>query len=208
MTLQTRDRRALTMLAVSAILGLVYQYWPASSGPAVVAPNGDPITLAERRLNKAREIAAALPAKQDVYKKVSTDLAAQEKGIIVADTAAQAQAQLIQIVKSLTAAENPPIEIRSTDIGPVREFGDAYGEASIGVQLDCRIDQLVNLLAAISARPEMIATSDLRVASANAKDKIVGVRVTISAVVPRKLVPARNGPAGQARFGGQPPCWY
>ncbi|HSR05710.1 MAG TPA: GspMb/PilO family protein, partial [Bryobacteraceae bacterium] len=129
--------------------------------------------------------------KENVFKKVSADLAAREKGIIQADTAAQAQAQLIQIVRRLGAAENPAIEIRSTELNPIRPFGDSYGEASVAVQIECRIDQLVNLLAALETQPELVATSDLRVLSSNAKEKTVAVRVTVSGVVPRRLVPEK-----------------
>jgi len=51
----------------------------------------------------------------------------------------------------LAAAENPPIDIRSTELTPVHPFGDSYGEASVAVQIECRIDQLVNLLAALQS---------------------------------------------------------
>jgi len=59
------------------------------------------------------------------------------------------------------------------------------------VQIECRIDQLVNLLASLETQPELVATSDLRVLSSNAKEKTVAVRVTISGVVPRRLVPEK-----------------
>jgi hypothetical protein len=59
------------------------------------------------------------------------------------------------------------------------------------VQIDCRIDQLVNILAALGSQPELVSTSDLRVASSNAKEKTVGVRLTVSGVVPRRLVPEK-----------------
>ena len=48
------------------------------------------------------------------------------------------------------------------------------------------------MLAAIPAQPELVATSDLRVMSSNAKDKSVGVRLTLSGVVPRRLVPDKS----------------
>src|SRR5579872_3587536 len=153
MNLRPRDRRALAWLAVSALLGLVIHFWPANeSTAAVVAPVGDPVALAETRLARLREAAATVPAKETVFKKVSADLAAREKGIITADTAAQAQAQVIQIVRRLGAAENPPVEIRSTELNPIRPFGDAYGEASVAVSVECRIDQLVNILASLEAQ--------------------------------------------------------
>ncbi len=192
MTLQPRERRAIALLAVSAILAIAYRFWPEDSGTVVVAPTSDSVALAEKRLAKLRDTAAAVPAKQDIYKKVSRDLAAREKGLIQAETVAQAQAQLIQIVRRVGGAENPPVEIRSTELGTVRPLGDAYGELSISVQIECRIDQLVNILAAIPAQPELISTSDLRVTSTSAKDKTVGVRLTISGIVPRRLAPQRG----------------
>jgi hypothetical protein len=189
MNLRPRDRRALAWLAVSALLGLVIHFWPASdSAAAVVAPMGDPVALAETRLARLREIAATVPGKESVFKKVSAELATRETGIIKADTGAQAQAQVIQIIRSLGAAEIPPIEIRSTELTPVRPFGDSYGEVSVAVQIECRIDQLVNLLAALQTEPQLVATSDLRVLSSNAKEKTVSVRLAVSGVVPRRLV--------------------
>jgi hypothetical protein len=199
MTMQPRDRRALALLAVSAILALAVRFWPSSdSTVAVVAPAGNPVKQAETRLARLRESAATVPAKEEILKKVSADLAAREKGIITADTAAQAQAQLIQIVRRLGAAESPAIEIRSTELNGIRPLGDAYGEASVSVQIECRIDQLVNLLAALESQPELVATRDLRVTSSNAKEKTVGVRLSVSGVVPRRLVPEKSKSGGAA----------
>jgi hypothetical protein len=191
MNLSPRDRRALAWLAVAVVVGLVVFYWPAGGGAAVVAPSSDAITLSETRLARLREVAATVSAKENVLKKVSADLAVREKGIIQADTAAQAQAQLIQIVRRLGAAENPPIEIRSTELNAIHPFSDSYGEASVSVQIECRIDQLVNLLASLETQPELVATSDLRVLSSNAKEKTVSVHVTVSGIVPRRLVPEK-----------------
>jgi Type II secretion system (T2SS), protein M subtype b len=191
MNLSPRDRRALAILGVAVLLGLVYEFWPSSNVLKVVAPSTGSVALVEKRLEKMRETAATVPAKEAILKQVSADLAARENGLIKADTAAQAQAQLIQIFRRIGSAENPPLEVRNTEIGPVRPLGDAYGEVLVSVQTECRIDQLVNVLAAIPAQPELIASSDLRVMSSNAKEKTVGVRLTLSGVVPRRLVPAK-----------------
>ena len=192
MNLSPRDRRALAALSVAVILGLIYRFWPGDSTPAVVAPAAGNLALTEKRLAKLRETAATVPAKETILKQVSSDLATREKGLIAADTAAQAQAQLIQIFRRIGGTEAPPVEIRATEIGPVRPLGDAYGEALVSVQIECKIDQLINMLAAIPAQPELVATSDLRVMSSNAKEKTVGVRLTLSGIVPRKLVPEKK----------------
>ncbi len=121
------------------------------------------------------------------------ELATREKGVIQADTLAQAQAQLVQIVRRLTSAQTPPIEVRSVEIGQARPLGEQYGEIWVPMSFECRIEQLVNLLADMTAQPELIATSELRVSAANQTDKTINVRLIISGVVPRKLVPEKRG---------------
>ena len=134
-----------------------------------------------------------MPQKQEILKQVSGDLALREKGLIIADTAQQAQSQIIQILRKLGHDENPRVEMRSQEFGAVRPLGDVYGEVLVTVQIDCGIDQLVNILVGLAARPELIASNELRVTSSNAKDKTIGVRLTVSGVVPRKLIPGKKG---------------
>ena len=44
-------------------------------------------------------------------------------------------------------------------------LGDAYGAANVAIQVDCPIEQLINLLTAIAAQPELIYTNELRLTS-------------------------------------------
>lgn len=185
-------RRSLAFGAVTLLLGLIVRMWPDSSAPAVVAPSADTVAAAEKRLANLRDLAAAVPAKEEILKRASGELAAREKGLLVADTAAQAQAQLVQIFRELGKAENPPVEIRSTDSFNIHPFGDAYGEATVAVNFECHVEQLINILSAIAARPDLVSTSDIRVTASNAKDKTIGARITLAGVVPRKLVPERH----------------
>jgi hypothetical protein len=151
--------------------------------------------MAEKHLAKLREAAATVPQKQEILKQVSGDLAVREKGILIADTAQQAQSQIIQVLRKLGHDENPPVEIRSQEFGEVRALNDVYGEVLVAVQVECGVDQLVNMMAGLAARPELIASNDLRVTSANPKTKTIGVHLTVSGVVPRKLVPGKKGAA-------------
>jgi type II secretion system (T2SS) protein M len=197
MTLQPRDRRALAMLVVAGLLWFIAdRLWTADSTAGVVVPAGNPVTLAETRLAKLRDAAATVASKEEILKQVSADLAPREKGMLAAETAAQAQARLLQIVRGVGAAENPPVEIRGTELNPIRPLGDVYGEASVTVQIDCRMDQLVNMMAAVQSQPEWIATRDLRILSANAREKTVNARLTVSGVVPRRLVPEKPKTGG------------
>ena len=185
-------RRNLAFGAVSLILGVIVRFWPEDSAPAVQASPADTIPAAERRLANLRAVMATVPGKEEVAKKINADLATRERGLLVADTAPQAQAQLIEIFRAIGRAENPPVEIRTTEGFALRPLGDAYGEASVTIGLDCRIDQLVNILAGIAARPELVATSELRIGASNPKEKTVAVHMTLSGVVPRKLVPEKH----------------
>ena len=192
--MSTRDRKAIRYLVLSLSLSLpffVYKLWPESPVPAAAAPVQS-VDQAEKRLARLREIAVTVPGKEEVLKVASAELADREKGLILADTAAQAQAQLLQMLRRLAAAVTPPIEVRSNEIGPVGPFGDAYGSVTVSLQMECRIEQLVNLLAAIATQPELISTNDLRVTSSSPKDKGVGARITVTGLVPRKLLPEKK----------------
>lgn len=186
-------RRMLAWTLVSGILSLIWTYWPSSSGAAVAVASTDSVGMAEKHLAKLREAAATVPQKQEILKQVSGDLALREKGILVADTAQQAQSQIIQLLRKLGHDENPPVEIRSQEFGEVRALNDVYGEVLVSVQIECEIEQLVNIMVGLAARPELIASNELRVTSANPKTKTIGVHLTVSGVVPRKLVPGKKG---------------
>jgi hypothetical protein len=190
MTVTPRERRALAWMGVSVALSGIAYFWPSSSGgtTAVVAPT-DSIALAEKRLARLRDTAATVPQKEEILKGVSADLAKREKGLIPGETAAQAQAALLQILRRLCAAQQ--IEVKATDLVGIAPLGDAYGEASVAVQIECRMEQLINLLADLSTQPELLTTSELQVAASNFKEKTVNVRLAISGVTSRKLVPEK-----------------
>jgi hypothetical protein len=192
MTLQPRDQRALILLAL-AVAGVVAFTFlqPDETAPAAPPASADSIALAERRLDRARRLMAMEPARDKVLRQLNDELAARERGLIIADTPQQAQAIMLQIIRRVARGDN--LDIRTTEIGPVRPLGDAYGEAQVAVGLECRIEQLLNLLAGLTAQREILATSDLRITSIGNREKTMNVRLTVSAVVPRKLVPEKKG---------------
>ena len=192
---EPREKKALAILAaalgISAIV-VIYEFWPAGSG-ATVEASAQSVPQMEQRLARAREIAATVPSKQEILKKVTADLDTREKGLIRAETAQQAQAQVVTILRSLGAAEAPPIEIHATELGAIAPFGDDYGSVNVSIQVECRIEQLLNFMAALAARPELIATRDLRVIAGNPKEKTVQVRLTVGGIVPKNLVTPKKG---------------
>jgi len=193
-TIQDRDKRALLLLGAALFVALVY--WFSTSAPSStskVAAASDSVEHAERRLNNLRISLATVDGKEALLKQASAELAQREKGLIPGDTASQAQAQLLQIIRRLAHDETPPIEIHQSEFGQPRGYGDFYGAVSVTITLDCRTDELVNLLAGLSQQPEILSTDEIRFGQANAKTKSISTRVTISGLVPRRLVPEKKG---------------
>jgi hypothetical protein len=153
----------------------------------------DSIDRGQQRLALLRRQAATLPGKEAVLKQVSLELARREKGLIPGDTAEQAQAQLLQVVKRVAQQQTPPLDLGQVELGRPRPFGTAYGQVSVSITVTCRIEDLVNFLAALSAQPELTATEEIRLGTSHPKQKTIPVRLTISGLVARRLVPVRKG---------------
>jgi hypothetical protein len=194
MKLGKRDRRALLALGAAALLIIVVDISRRGSQPAPVAATADSVATAEKRLRRVKQLAALLPSREAELKAATDQLAEREKGLIQADTLPQAQAQLVQVARRLTAAQSPPIDVRNVELGQARPLGDDYGEISVPLSFECRIEQLLNLLADLTSQPELLAPSGLRVTVANEKEKTINVRLTLSGVVPRRLLPAKRAP--------------
>jgi hypothetical protein len=191
MTLADRDRRALMLLAGAAVLMIIY--WAASGdpAPAVVAPTStESIAAAEQRLSQMRQAVARVPGKEAVLKQVAAELSEREKGLIVAETPAQATEQLLQIVRSTARASQ--MDLRAVELGQPKQFGDSYGEVTVSATTECRMEQLLNMMSDLTGRPELVATRDLRINAANPKEKTVVVRLTVAGIVPKRLAPQRK----------------
>jgi len=191
MTLTSRDRRALILLGAGALAIVVVRFAFYGDSAAAVVESSDSIPLAEQRLARLRQAEVSGPAKQALLNRLSAELALREKGVIQAPTAQQAQAQLLETIRRVGKGEG--LDVRGGEFPELRPLGDDYGEAAVSVNFECRIEQLVNFLAALTREPELVATDDVRVSAANMKDKTVMVRLTLAGVVPKSLVPVKKG---------------
>jgi hypothetical protein len=191
-TLEAKDKRALALLAVAVVAVIIYLLVSGSGAAPAVVGASDNIATAERRLARVRRIAATLDAKQDLLRRVSGELANREKAILDATTAAQAQAQLLNIARQVAQAQQPPIEFGTVELQQPAKFGD-YGEVRVAAPFTCQIENAVNFLADLTKRPEAIAATELRITARDEKQKTVSARVVISGVIPRRLVPEKKG---------------
>ncbi len=199
MTLAERDRRALVILGIALAVG-GFIYWfsnssssSSSSGASVTAAPMDSIDRAQQRLAILRKQAATLQGKEAVLKQASIELSEREKGLLPGDTADQAQAQLLQVIRRVAKQQTPPLEMGQVELGRPRTYGSAYGQVSVSITLTCRIDELVNFLAALGAQPELTATEEVRFGASHPKQKTMPVRLTVSGLVARRLIPQQKG---------------
>jgi hypothetical protein len=187
----TLDRRKLLVLVVGLVLlvvVLVRQFRDTTPTPVVAA--ADSIPLAERRLEKLRQIASTVPGKETVLQQARTEMQSREAGILKADTAPQAQAQLMDVIRRVASANG--IDARGAEELRVRPLASDYGEVLVAVTFTCGIEQFVNFLAALANESQIIATDEVNVSGGTDKKKAVQVRLTLSGVVPKKLIPAKR----------------
>src|ERR1022692_4230930 len=187
------DRKTASLLMASAAAFLILHYARADRSPAVVAAS-ESAPMAEKRLERLRQIAATVPGKEALMKQASGELESREKGMLKAETSAQAQAQLQELLHKVGAANG--IDIRGIEDMRVKLLGADYGEASVTVRFNCLIEQLVNLLAALAAQPELVATNQIQITGSADKTKAIQGRLTLSGVVAKKVAQEKkNGSA-------------
>lgn len=193
MNLTARDRRALIMLAAGLLVAAVLYYAFPAATPGSVATSaviGQDPGLARERLTHLREVAATIPVREAVMKQISADLVVREAGILQADTVAQGEAVLLEVARRIGKEEQ--IDVRGGDFGAPKVFGD-YALVYATVTFESHIEQLVNFLADLAKEPGLIAPSEEHIASGNAKEKTMNVRMVLAGVVAKKLIPEKKG---------------
>lgn len=190
-----RDRRALVLLVLCAALFSAVYFWPQNGTASVVGTAFTPEQM-EQRILKLRRMAAAAPGRQEALKKAQDHLGRIEQGMLHAGSVSQAQAQMLEIVRRVAGAQPETFALRGTEFGAPRPLGSAYGEVVMTVLVDCPVEQLITFLVDLSNQNGLIAVSEIQVGQAAGNRKILPLRLTLTAVVPRSLVPEKKG--GQA----------
>jgi len=191
MNFGTLERKHVYLVVGSLLLLAVLKYGVYGDRPAAVAAPTESVPVAEKRLEILRQKAATVPGKETVLKAVSAEVASREKGVLAAETAAQAQAQLMEIIHRIAAANG--FDARGAEeLREARPLGNDYGEVSVTESFTCQIDQFVNFLAQLANEPLILATNSIHINGLNDKKKSIQVRLSLSGVVPRKLVPVKK----------------
>ena len=185
MNLGTLDRKTAILGAVALAIVLLLRFWVlADRAPAVVGAS-DSVPMAEKRLQRLRQIAATVPGKETLLKEAAAELQSREKGILNAETSGQAQTQLQELLHAVGGGNG--IDIRGVEEATVKPLGADYGQVTVTVRFSCLIEQLVNLLAALANEPQALSTNDIQITGGPDKNKVIQVRLSLSGVVSKKI---------------------
>ena len=188
----SRGRKILLYGTLAVMLAAVaVRYRMTGGDQGQVVASRDSIPVARQRLDALRRKAATVPAKEAILKQVTAELQQREKGIVLATTAEQARAHLMDVLHSTAVANGFDSQGASQFPEPIA-LGQDYGQVSIGQNFTCKIDQLVNFLSSIANEPEILATDTIYVIPVRNKNKEITVRLTLSGVIPRNLVPQKK----------------
>lgn len=185
--------RKITLFGTLGVMlaSVLVRYGAMGNAQGSVVASRDSIPVARQRLEILRRKAATVPAKEAILKQVTAELQQREKGIVQASTAEQARAHLMDVLHK-TAVANGFDSQGASQLPEPKALGNDYGQVSVGQNFTCGIDQLVNFLSGIANEPEILATDTILVAPVRNKNKDITVRLMLSGVIPRKLVPEKK----------------
>jgi hypothetical protein len=188
----SRNRQMMLFGTLAVMLAAVLvRYGALGGGQGSLVASHDSIPVARQRLEILRRKAATVPAKEAILKQVTAELQEREKGIVQAATAEQARAHLMDVLHT-SAKANGFDSQGASQLPEPKALGKDYGQVSVGQNFTCGIDQLVNFLAAIANEPEILATDTIIVVPVRNKNKDITVRLTLSGVIPKNLVPQKK----------------
>lgn len=185
--LQSRDRRALLFLVVALVLVALLQldfFAPGGGNSPVSALS---IEAVEERLLLAQVKARQAPLADSKQQAARTELAAAEAQLLKSETSALAQAEMREIVGDLLKAEG--IAMSSSQFGTVELEGEHYTQVPLLVDFSCRIEQFVNLMAAIANAPQLLATRRIQVSPADSSTKSIQARLAVAGFLPASRTP-------------------
>jgi len=188
-TLTDRERKLLWLLAPAVLIILILRFTVYSDRSPSVEASTNSIPIAQQRAARLRQLKALVPAREAVMKQTAADLASRESGMIPGDTAAQAQAALLEAARRVGKSDQ--IDVRGGEFSAPRTFG-SYGLVYTAITFECHVEQLVNFLSDLGRQPELMVPSEERITAGQAKQKLIAVRMVLAGVVPKKLIPEKK----------------
>ena len=135
------------------------------------------LPLRETTLLKYRQAVETASSQSEAAQTLETRLREAEAGLLENTNPSLAAAELQGLVKQITTSQ--AIEVRSSDFLPVKALNESYAQVPLGLQFQCRLDQLVNFLAELQASPKFLTVPRLLIQTMGGKEKVVNVNLTV-----------------------------
>ncbi len=184
--IQSRDRRALIILFAAAALFAITQldfFFPSTASPLV----GGSIEDAQERFLDAQVQARQKPLVEAESQEAARVLAEFESGLLQAESAELAKAEMRQVVGNLLVAEG--ITMRASRFGNVELEQDHFAQVPLTADFDCRVEQFVNWMTTLSNSERLLTTRRIVLRPANTKTKALRAQVTVSGYLPVARTP-------------------
>jgi hypothetical protein len=181
MAVSGRDRRALLLGALALALWAVLRF--------AVFPAWDwwqqertELPLRETALIKYRQALAASGVDRQTAESLENRLQESETGLLQGTTAALAAAEFQDWVRQTMSRHG--IEPRSSQFMALRPQPDGYAQVPVGLQLQCRLDQLVNFLSELRSGPKIVSVPRMQIQSAgDTEQRLLTVNLTVAGVM-------------------------
>lgn len=194
MRLSTRDRRAVIILAVAAVLFAVVDFGLL---PAVdrLAEARKGLPVEELTLRKYRRAAASAAARENSLADLQKRVAAVEAGMLESETSALAVAELQRTVKELAAVNQ--VDLTGTDFLPPRPLDPGHTLVSIRFAVTANTERLVSFLAALETAPKALAVRTLTVIPiGGSPDKRLNLTLAVSGLMRAEKVAEKEKKKG------------
>jgi hypothetical protein len=177
--LSRRERIALGAGVGAATLFIVLNYgaFPLLEG---LDTSAEVIQQKEVELRRDQRLLAETELEKTHLRAARERLKGLEAGLLESSSPSLANAEWQKLVGQL--ADSKGIEAGSREVLRVQELGAGYSLVTGRVQFRCRLDQLVDFLAALAAFPKLLSVADVDVISpqGDPKQKLI-VQLTIGA---------------------------
>lgn len=181
MTLKSRDRRALMLLAASAVLFLFLNYFAVPWGEKFMS-SGEDLRMAEKKLRHEKELLTAGPQIDAQVKLMQTRLDSEEQKLLTTTDRNQATAQLQQWISQ--RASEQKVELLRSDFNDATPYADDYLRVPVRLELTGPITQVVQFINAITHGDRIVSVDELSINSGVVdKEKKVRCSMVVSALM-------------------------
>ena len=136
----------------------------------------------ELALRRSRRLVASSQSQASNLSSAAERLKGLEIGLLESRSPSLANAEWQRLMREL--ADSKGVDLHSTEFLRIHDLGADYALVEGRVTLLCRLDQLVDLMAALATGPRLLSVTRLRIAPVQGEpQKRINVEITVAAAL-------------------------